>query len=88
MFYDYMVFDADNFCFSLHMTHNGITLAAFDFEDEPKDSSRHLTDIRREIESLIVKITEQVFPNLTCVPFLQCTCIEPGSSFPSDADAK
>ena len=88
MFYDYMVFDAEDFCFSLHMTSNGITLSAFDFDKDPNDLCRSLTDTRQVLESLIGKITAQLFPNLICVPYLKCTCVEETLTWFSDRQAK
>ena len=89
IFYDYMVFDAEDFRFSLHMTYNGITLSAFSFKKkDPNDLCQALTDIRKQIESLIANIAAQIFPNLTCVLYLVCTCTEAASTLGLDTEAK
>ena len=74
MFYDYMVLGVQDFYFSLHMVHNGITLSAFNFDGEAVNHSLKLSEIRSKIQSVIEQITSKLFPNLVCVPFLLCAC--------------
>jgi hypothetical protein len=76
IFYDYMVFGVQGFYFALHMIYNGITLSAFNFDGDPEGYSLALTEIRKTIQTVIEQVTGEVFPNLVCVAFLPCSCME------------
>lgn len=77
VFYDYIAIHAKEFYFSLYMIYNGITLSAFKFQGKPENHSLQLAEIRRMVQSMIEEITAQVFPNLVCLPFLECNCLLP-----------
>lgn len=74
MFHDYIELDAEDFCFALHMAHNGITMLAFNFEDDTMTYSLSLTKLREEIHNLIKEILAQMFPNMSCTTFLLHDC--------------
>lgn len=74
VFNDYMVFDAGDFCFSLRMVHNGISLSAFKLRGDPVKHSWALCQLREEIEQHLQQILHQVFPSLSLRVFLPCTC--------------
>ena len=72
IFYDYMEFGADKFGFALHMSRNGITVSAFEFEGLLL--SRALNAVCKELQSEIDRIIGQLFPNLACVTYVECPC--------------
>lgn len=75
IFYDYIAIELDNFFFSLRMVYNGITLSAFNFKGEAEEHTAELGKTRKQIQSIIEEITKEIFPNLVCMPYLECNCL-------------
>ena len=75
-YYDYMEFSTDKgIVFSLRMAYNSILLCAiridslYETEDQRHES---LSNLREDIQSLIDDVLQALFPNLTCVHYLEC----------------
>ena len=75
-YYDYMEFSTDKgIFFSLRMAYNSILLCAIKIDSsyETEDQRREeLSNLREDIQSLIDNVLEPVFPNLTCIHYLEC----------------
>ena len=75
-YYDYMEFSTDKgIVFSLRMAYNSILLCAITIDSSYEtEDQRHesLSNLREDIQSLIDDILQAVFPNLTCVHYLEC----------------
>ena len=74
--YDYMEFSTDKgIVFSLRMAYNSILLCAIKIDSWYKtEDQRHesLSNLREDIQSLIDHVLRALFPNLTCVHYLEC----------------
>ena len=75
-YYDYMEFSTDKgIVFSLCMAYNSILLCAIKIDSSYKTEDRRrksLSNLREDIKSLIDDVLQTVFPNLTCVHYLEC----------------
>ena len=61
--------------FSLHMAYNSILLCAIEIDSSYEtEDQRHdeLSNLREDIQKLIDDVLQAVFPNLTCVHYLEC----------------
>ena len=74
--YDYAEFSTDDgIVFSLSMAYNSILLCAIRIDPSYKTEDRRqqlLSNLREDIQSLIDDVLHAVFPNLTCVHYLEC----------------
>ena len=67
----------------MRMAYNSILLCAFRTDGKLKTKDKKCearSAVRQEIESMIEAITQDSFPNLTCVHYLECTEHEHGYS--------
>ena len=75
-YYDYMEFSTDKgIVFSLRMAYNSILLCAIKIDSSYKTEDRRrksLSNLREDIQKLIDDVLQAVFPNLTCVHYLEC----------------
>ena len=74
IFYDYIVFDMEELCISLHMVHNGITVSAHKLRGGATVHSSFLKSVYTTLKQQAKQVLMDLFPNLQCVEYMECTC--------------
>ena len=75
-----MALEAENISFSLRMVYNSILLSVSAAELSTDQMCKVRSNLRQQIQAMIDDIINAVFPNLTCVLYLECIIQEHGHS--------
>ena len=67
-----MALEAENIYFSLRMVYNSILLSVSAAELSTDRMCQVRSNLRQQIQAMLDDIINAVFPNLTCVLYLEC----------------